>query len=68
MKVQYIFQLYSFASNRVMLKKEIMERKVKGYVTTTMLTQILSFHIFSTKNVIFISYVSTLFNDLKQLR
>lgn len=54
MKVQYIFQLYSFASNRVMLKKEIMERKVKRYVTTTVLTKILAFHIFWTKNVIFI--------------
>lgn len=67
MKGQYIFQLYSFASNRVMLKKEIMEKKVKWYVTTTVLTHTLSFHIFWTKNVIFIFYVATLFNYLKHL-
>lgn len=54
-------------SNRVMLKKEIMERKGKRYVTTTVLTHILSFHFFWTENVIFIFYVSTLFNCWKHL-
>lgn len=54
-------------SNRVMLKKEIMERKEKRYVTTTVLTHILSFHIFWTENVIFIFYMSTLFNCWKHL-